>query len=106
MPSVIEKESIEGFGLVYLEANYFNCPVIGTASGGISEAIINEKTGLLVKQNDIDDLVEKILFLYKNEDVRKKMGVFSYERIIKEFNWEIIINDYIKVFNNLLFKNK
>ncbi|MFX0143289.1 MAG: glycosyltransferase family 4 protein, partial [Candidatus Hodarchaeota archaeon] len=35
MPSIATKESIEGFGIVYLEANFYKLPVIGTISGGI-----------------------------------------------------------------------
>ena len=61
-----EEQDIEGFGIVFLEANYFKVPVIGTATGGISEAIIDGETGFLIKQNDINDLVEKIIFLYNN----------------------------------------
>ena len=70
MPSIKERESIEGFGIVYLEANYYNIPVIGTTSGGVAEAIEHMKNGLFVKPNDEMDLVEKILFLYKNRDKR------------------------------------
>ncbi|MFX1378939.1 MAG: glycosyltransferase family 4 protein [Promethearchaeota archaeon] len=102
MPSSREKESIEGFGIVFIEANYFKCPVIGTYSGGISEAIINNVTGLLVKENDFEDLLKKILFIYNNKEIAKEMGVNGYQRIIKDFNWDIIVNDYIDIFRKLL----
>jgi glycosyltransferase involved in cell wall biosynthesis len=102
MPSIKEKESIEGFGIVFLEANYYGIPVIGASSGGIREAIDNGKTGLLVKPNDLEDLVEKILFLYKNREIRKKMGYYAHERVIKYYNWEFLIKDYVKLFKKLL----
>ncbi|MFX1363416.1 MAG: glycosyltransferase family 4 protein [Promethearchaeota archaeon] len=102
MPSIVKKESIEGFGIVFIEANYFYTPVIGTFSGGIIEAIQNKETGLLVKPNNLNDLVEKILYLYYNEKKRKIMGKKGHERVIKEFNWNFIIDDYIKLFENLL----
>lgn len=50
MPSSTESESIKDFSIVFLEANYLKCPVIGTYSSGIREAIIHRETGLLVKQ--------------------------------------------------------
>ncbi|MFX1317487.1 MAG: glycosyltransferase family 4 protein, partial [Promethearchaeota archaeon] len=56
MPSIKKKNDIEGFGIVFLEANYFKIPVIGAASGGVPEAIIDGKTGLLIKPNDLNDL--------------------------------------------------
>ncbi|MFX1315205.1 MAG: glycosyltransferase family 4 protein [Promethearchaeota archaeon] len=74
MPSISAKNNIEGFGIVFLEANYFKLPVIGTLSGGIAEAINNGETGLLVKPNDLNDLVEKILYLYGDKELRKKNG--------------------------------
>lgn len=105
MPSSREPESIEGFGIVFLEANYFKCPVIGTFSGGINEAVINGETGLLVKQNNLNDLIEKILYMYNNKEKSKNMGIKGYKRVINEFDWNNIVNDYIETFNNLLERN-
>lgn len=102
MPSITERESIEGFGIVFLEANYYKLPVIGAISGGVVEAIIDGKTGLLVKPNDLNDLVEKILFLCHNEEISIKMGIQGHERVIQDFNWSNIVNDYINVFINVL----
>ncbi|MFW9882146.1 MAG: glycosyltransferase family 4 protein [Candidatus Thorarchaeota archaeon] len=102
MPSVEEKESIEGFGIVFLEANYFKLPVIGSYSGGVGEAIVNEETGLLIKPNDVNDLKEKILYLYDNKDKRILMGNRGFERVVREFSTEKIYHDYINLFSNLL----
>ncbi len=102
MPSITKKNDIEGFGIVFLEANYFKVPVIGTATGGMSEAIIDGKTGFLIKQNDIDDLVDRITFFYINETERKEMGKNGFNRVIKNFKWENIIKNY----NNLFLEMK
>jgi len=102
MPSVKLKGSIEGFGIVFLEANYYNLPTIGANSGGVIEAIQNNKSGLLVKSNDVNDLKEKILYLYYNEDIRKKMGKYGYIRVINSYNWDHIINDYISYFEDVI----
>lgn len=102
MPSISEKGSIEGFGISFLEANYFTLPVIGTNTGGIVEAIIDGKTGLLVKPNDLNDLVEKILFLYENPKIRIKLGEEGNKRVINDYCWEKIIKKYIKNFKNVL----
>ena len=102
MPSVVKKESIEGFGIVFIEANYFYTPVIGTFSGGIIEAVENGETGLLIKENDLNDLVDKILFFYFNEDKRRLMGIKGHERVIKNFNWDLIVKDYINLFEDLI----
>lgn len=102
MPIGIKKLDIEGFGIVFLEANYFKVPVIGTSIGGANEAIINGETGLLVKPNDLNDLVEKIIYLIDNEDKRKEMGEKGYERVVEEYSWNKIIEDYINIFEDLI----
>jgi len=101
MPSVKKKESVEGFGLVFLEANIFKVPVIGTLSGGIKEAIIHEKTGFLIEPDDRDSLVEKISFLYDNKEKKIEMGEYGQKRVISSFNWDEIINQYFKLFKEL-----
>ena len=101
MPSVKKKESVEGFGLVFLEANLFKVPVIGTLSGGIKEAIINKKTGFLIEPNDKNSLVEKISFLYNNKEKRIEMGEYGQKRVISSFNWDEIIQLYFKLFKEL-----
>ena len=83
-----------------MEANYYKVPVIGTATGGIVAAIVDGETGLFIKPNDLNDLVEKILYLYENEDVRKKMGEKGHDRVINEYSWQKIVDDYIRVFKN------
>ena len=100
MPVETKENNIEGFGIVFLEANYYKVPVIGTATGGIVEAIVDGETGLLIKPNDLNDLVEKILYLYENENIRKKMGEKGHYRAINEYSWQKIVDDYIRVFKN------
>ena len=101
MPSVKKKESVEGFGLVFLEANLFKVPVIGTLSGGIKEAIIHEKTGFLIEPDDKNSLVEKISFLYNNKEKKIEMGEYGHKRVISSFNWDEIIHQYFKLFKEL-----
>ena len=98
MPSVLEKKSIEGFGIVFLEANYYKLPVIGSYSGGMIESIINGKTGFLIEPNNLSQLIEKIIYLYKNQEVRDKFGEFGKFRVIKEYNWTKIKEKIIMLF--------
>ncbi|MFX1274375.1 MAG: glycosyltransferase family 4 protein [Promethearchaeota archaeon] len=100
MPSLSQKNSIEGFGIVFIEANFYKVPVIGTRSGGIKEAIVDGKTGFLINPNDLNQLIERILYLYKNPEECINLGLNGYNRVIKEYNWDTIINDYINIFES------
>ena len=97
MPSITTNDSIEGFGLVFLEANYYKVPVIGSYSGGIRDAVKNSKSGLLVKPNNLEDLIEKMLYLYDKEEIRIEMGKHGYNRVIDEFLWEKRYYDFIEI---------
>lgn len=48
MTSVPHEESIEGFGLVYLDAAAHGLPVIAHDVGGVAEAVVDGITGMLV----------------------------------------------------------
>ena len=56
MPTLDESsaKSIEGFGIAYIEAANFKIPSIASNIGGTPEAVIHNKTGLIIK--DIDEL--------------------------------------------------
>ena len=94
----IMKNSIEGFGIVYIEASYFRLPVIGSCSGGIKVAIVDGKTGFVIEPNNVLSLREKILLLYANKKLRSDMGKFGHNRVVKDFNW----NNNALIYKNLL----
>ncbi len=102
MPSITTNDSIEGFGLVFLEANYHKVPVIGSYSGGIRDAVKSGKTGLMVKPNDLEDLIEKILYLYDKEEIRIQMGKNGHNRVINEFLWEKRYYDFINILKKVI----
>jgi len=89
MPSRQIGPDVEGFGIVYLEANLFSKPVIGGRSGGISEAVIDGKTGLLVNPNSVEDLTEAINKILTNPSYAERLGMQGMERVINQFDWKV-----------------
>lgn len=65
MPSRTESSSVEGFGIVFVEANMYGCPALGSDSGGIADAIIDGKTGWIVPEGQSDLISEYVLRYYK-----------------------------------------
>jgi phosphatidyl-myo-inositol dimannoside synthase len=88
MPSRQIGSDVEGFGIVYLEANLFGKPVIGGRSGGAVEAVVDNKTGLVVDPENISEISEAILKLIKNPDLAKKLGEEGRTRAEQEFTWD------------------
>ena len=83
----VKKESIEGFGIVYIEANYFNTPVIGARSGGVRIAIEDGKSGFLIEPKDFRSLKEKLILLYNDKHLCRDLGQYGHARVIESFNW-------------------
>ena len=81
-------DSIEGFGMTFIEAGACGRPVIGGRSGGAFDAVEDGVTGYLIDPEKPDDLAEKITYLLDNPDVCREMGRRGRERAIKSFSWK------------------
>lgn len=101
MPNYRIGPDVEGFGLVFLEANQYHLPVIGGRSGGVPEAIKEGKSGLLVEPNNIDSITKAVLRLSENKTLRTDMGMFAQDRVVEQFKWQHEMNKIVFAYNNL-----
>lgn len=88
MPARNINGDFEGFGIVYLEANLINKPVIAGNSGGVKDAVVHNKTGLLIDPENLNSIRKAIFKLADNSDMVKSMGKYGRNRAKLEFNWE------------------
>lgn len=93
---VIQKSIKEGFGLTVAEALYKETPVIGGNTGGIRTQIFNGKDGYLV--NSIKQCGQKIIYLLKNDNLRKKMGKAGKQIVTDKFLLPRLVRDELLVF--------
>jgi glycosyltransferase involved in cell wall biosynthesis len=66
--------SIEGFGIVYVEAGYFGKPVIASRVGGVIDAVRHGENGILVDPNSEDEILQAFRCLCKDENLRYSLG--------------------------------
>ena len=90
MPARQDPPDVEGFGLVFLEANACGTPVIGGRTGGIPEAIREGETGLLVPPNAPDALAATATHVLTNPEVAEGLGQQGRHRVVHEANWDVI----------------
>jgi glycosyltransferase involved in cell wall biosynthesis len=83
MTSMPHKQSIEGFGLVYLEAGAHGLPIIAHAIGGVPEAVAHGETGLLVAPDDIAALTVAFAQLIADPALRHRLGEAGRVRAIR-----------------------
>lgn len=74
MTSMPHKNSVEGFGLVYLEAGVHGVPVVAHNIGGVPDAVTDGVTGLLVPPGDLPALTAAFARLIADPALREKMG--------------------------------
>lgn len=93
----------EGTSNILLEAASMEKPVITTNTTGCKETVDDEVTGFLCKVKDAQDLAHKMekMYLLSGED-RKTMGRKGRQKIINEFDKQIVINAYLKAIRQIL----
>jgi len=88
------KESVEGFGMVFIDAAFHGLATLGTDTGGIPDAIIDGKTGLIAKTSDLKDITSKIDDLMSNDEKRKSLGRAGKANAEERFSWEQKVEEY------------
>ena len=80
-----------------LEAGLMKKSVIATNVGGVSESCIDNKTCFLIEKNDPQGWIDKISVLLKHKEKMKLMGNEGFEYVNKNFLWDKIAEDFIKI---------
>jgi colanic acid/amylovoran biosynthesis glycosyltransferase len=101
-PSIVLKRgNEEGLGMVFLEAQAMGLPVISFDSGGVGEAVINQKTGLIVEQDNTDALVDSLQTLLNSKATRSEFSLAAIKHIDDNFNLKKQTNTFEKIYDNL-----
>lgn len=83
---VLASRHDEGFGLVLAEAGERGVAAVATRSGGATEIIVDNETGVLVQKSKPDEMAAAIQELLSNERIREEMGNLARARISESFN--------------------
>lgn len=87
----------EGMSNVLLEASASGRPVITTNRSGCKETVEDGKTGYIIEIKNSQQLIDKIEeFLKLSNEQRKQMGIDARKKVEKEFDRNIVIEEYLK----------
>lgn len=78
---------VEGFGLVFAEAQAYGKPVVAGRSGGVSDAVHDGETGLLVDPDSPEALADAVVSLMGNPALAAHLGANGRRRVETELNW-------------------
>ncbi|MCH7960033.1 MAG: glycosyltransferase family 4 protein [Candidatus Hydrogenedentes bacterium] len=82
-----EAGQVEGFGLVFSEAHAYGKPVVAGRSGGVTDAVQDGETGILVEVVEPKVLADAILSLLRDPEYAKRLGMNGRRRVEEELNW-------------------
>jgi phosphatidyl-myo-inositol dimannoside synthase len=94
MPARREGDSVEGYGLVYLEAAWFSLPSIAGLEGGAPDAVLDGETGLLVNGADASAVRDALARLVDDAPLRTALGNAARERV-ETLTWEAVLPRYL-----------
>ena len=81
-----ENGSQEAFGLASIEAAAAGVPSIVSRIGGLPETIEDGVTGLIVEENNVDELVDALFILLSDGNMRTRLGLAGRERVLRDFD--------------------
>lgn len=91
---------VEGFGMVFLEAQAAGLPVIGTRAGGIPDAIVEGEGGWLIDQDDVGGLVEHLKAVIGDPGPYRAQGERGRLRAETSASWSAYVDKLIEVMND------
>ncbi len=93
----------ESFGKTVVEACLMQKPVIATNLGSFKETIVNNKTGWLVENGDIENFANKIKeVLFMNFEEKNKITLTAHKYVLKNFTSSAMLHNIVKVYDSLL----
>jgi alpha-maltose-1-phosphate synthase len=105
----------EPFGIINLEAMACRAPVVASATGGIKEVVVDDKTGYLVpfEQDPVTsfprepekfakDLAAKINVLLVDPEKCQRFGEAGRKRVEDIFSWTAIAHQTIELYGRLI----
>jgi len=102
VPSIpVASGASEGLGLVFLEAQAMGVPVVSFNTGGIPEAVIHNKTGLLSTPN-VETLASNISTLITNESLYRHFSGNAVKHVNSNFNIYLQTKKLEKIYDSVI----
>ena len=92
----------EGFARVLLESQAMGTPVVAYDVGGVSQTMIDGKSGYLCKYKNIKKLKSSLKKLLQNELLRKEMGEAGRQFVTDNFTLEHLADRHKRYYLNIL----
>ena len=98
---LVQPSLVEGISSTILESMACQTSIIASNVGGNSELIKNNENGILMDTQNSDSLLEQIISLIDNKELRKSFENKSL-KFVEKYDWNKIGENYLKIYKSLL----
>lgn len=102
MDLMVFPSNYEIFGMVLLEAMYFDLPVLSSDNGGSDTLITNDFDGLILKDFDIENWAERIISIAQDTAKYQMLKNNLKAKDHQVYTWDGIARVYLKEIDSLL----
>jgi glycosyltransferase involved in cell wall biosynthesis len=92
----------EGLGLVVVEAQACECPVVVSDIPAVRDTVADGETGLLAPPGDVEQLADRVLRILRDRTLAGRLGRAGRQAALARFNWEIAAARYRELFEQVL----
>jgi glycosyltransferase involved in cell wall biosynthesis len=100
-----KQDHFEGFGLVFLEAGAHGLPVIGSRTGGISDAVKDGETGFLFDPLDVSAIAEGMVRLIRDPGLARQLGQ-NGRKVAESLTWDRYADQQLQVYGRVLARSR
>lgn len=101
LPNRTVGSSIEGFGIVLLEAQACGKPVIAGDSGGTAETLEDGVTGTIVDATNPETIASQVIAILNDDTQLLNMGKRARQRTLERFEWSKLADEAAQLFQTL-----
>jgi len=103
LPSITASDGDrEGQALVLQEAQAVGLPVVSTLHNGISESVLDGKSGFLVPEKDVDALAERLEYLIEHPELWPDMGSYGRKFVEEKYDIKRLNQKLVEIYQNLI----
>jgi phosphatidylinositol alpha-1,6-mannosyltransferase len=92
----------EGYGVVFREAAAAGRPVLTTAAGGVAEAVIDGRTGMVLDGRDAGRYAEAVDRLLADPELRCRLGENGRRQVRSSGGWRSTAAALLEIYGRLL----
>lgn len=92
----------EGFGIVAIEANAANLPVVGSKVPGLTEAVVDCKTALLHDVEDIDGMANSTIKLINDQNYYQQLSNAGRTWVKDNYSTAVSVKNLLEIYDDFL----